>query len=204
VPAANAAGLLGAADRVSPSVAAVVASPARQGSKLVGLTKPLTFDPIEEARRQWIEHGWGGAADGMAVVTSVMRAQQIYLARIDAVLRPFDLTFARFELLTLLSFTRAGALPLSKAGTRLQVHPTSVTNAVDRLEAQGLVRRLPHRTDRRTTLVEILPAGRRVLDEVTVALNEQVFAAPGVSPTDAGKLFVLLRKVRAAEGDFGA
>lgn len=168
----------------------------------MALTKPLTFDPIEEARRQWIEHGWGEAADGMAVVTSVMRAQQIYLARIDAVLRPFELTFSRFELLTLLSFTRAGALPLSKAGARLQVHPTSITNSVDRLEAQGLVRRLPHVTDRRTTLVEILPAGRHVLDQVTVALNEQVFTTPGVSATDAGKMFVLLRNLRAAEGDF--
>ncbi|MHB1711157.1 MAG: MarR family winged helix-turn-helix transcriptional regulator [Acidimicrobiales bacterium] len=162
----------------------------------------LPFDPIDEARRQWIEHGWDGAAGGMAVVTSVMRVQQIYLARIDAVLRPFGLTFARFELLTLLNFTRAGALPMSKAGARLQVHPTSITNAVDRLEAQGFVRRLPHRTDRRTTLVEIRPAGRRVLGKVTAALNENVFATPGVSPADADKVFALLREVRVTEGDF--
>lgn len=165
-------------------------------------SKALPFDPIMEARRQWVENGWEGAADGMAVVTSVMRVQQIYLARIDAVLRPFDLTFARFELLTLLSFTRTGALPMSKAGTRLQVHPTSITNAVDRLEAQGFVRRLPHRTDRRTTLVEILPPGRRVLGKVTGELNGKVFATPGMSPAEAGRLFELLRKVRAAEGDF--
>lgn len=165
-------------------------------------SKALPFDPIDEARRQWTDRGWGGASGGMAVVTSVMRVQQIYLARIDAVLRPFDLTFARFELLTLLSFTRTGALPMSKAGTRLQVHPTSITNAVDRLEGQGFVRRLPHRTDRRTTLVEILPAGRRVLGKVTDELNEKVFATPGMSAGDADNLFVLLRKVRAAEGDF--
>jgi hypothetical protein len=47
---------------------------------------PLNFDPIEEARRQWNEHGWQEAADGMALVTSVICTQQIYLARIDAVL----------------------------------------------------------------------------------------------------------------------
>jgi DNA-binding MarR family transcriptional regulator len=162
----------------------------------------LPFDPIDEARRQWVEHGWAGAADGMALVTSVMRAQQIYLARIDAVLRPFDLTFARFELLTLLSFTRDGALPLNKAGARLQVHPTSITNAVDRLEQQRYVRRLPHASDRRTTLVAILPSGRRVLTRATSSLNEEVFESPGVSDTDARRLVALLRKVRAAEGDF--
>lgn len=164
--------------------------------------KPLGFDPIEEARRQWVEHGWDAAAPGMAAITSVMRAQQVYLARIDAVLRPFDLTFARYELLVLLSFARTGALPLSKVGARLQVHPASVTNAVDRLEAQRLVRRQPHQTDRRTTLVEILPKGRRLVERTTVALNEHVFSTPSLSKTDAEKLFALLLKLRVAEGDF--
>ena len=164
--------------------------------------KALSFDPIEEAHRQWVDHGWVEAADGMAVVTSILRTQQIYLARIDAALRPFDLTFARFELLTLLSFTRSGSLPLSKAGARLQVHPASITNAVDRLEAQGFVRRTPHQTDRRTTLVELLPAGRKVLAKATADINELVFAVPGLSATESRRLFALLRRVRSAAGDF--
>jgi DNA-binding MarR family transcriptional regulator len=165
----------------------------------------LPFDPIDEARRQWVEHGWEAAADGVALVTSVMRVQQLYLGRIDAVLRPFDLTFARFELLTLLSFTRSGALPMSKAGARLQVHPTSVTNAVDRLEAQGYVERLPHPTDRRTTLVSILPQGRQVQAEAIAALNDQAFVIPGVEGGDARALYELLRQVRSSfDGDFEA
>ncbi|MDA8147260.1 MAG: MarR family transcriptional regulator [Actinomycetota bacterium] len=166
--------------------------------------KRLRFDPIAEARRQWVERGWGNAASGMALVTSIMRAQQIYLGRIDAVLRPFGLTFARFELLTLLSFTRSGALPLSKAGERLQVHPASVTNVVDRLESQGLVRRLPHPTDRRTTLVEILPAGRRVLAAATAALNSEVFECPGVATEEADAVVALLGGLRRSAGDFEA
>jgi DNA-binding MarR family transcriptional regulator len=164
--------------------------------------KPLNFDPIEEARRQWQAHGWTGAADGMALVTSVIRAQQIYLARIDAELRPLNLTFARFEVLTLLSFSRSGSLPMSKIGLRLQVHPTSVTSSVDRLEEQGLVRRRVHDTDRRTTLVGILPAGRRALKKATASLNEHVFENPGVSQKDAGTLFSLLKDLRSTEGDF--
>ena len=59
--------------------------------------------------------------------------------------RPYGLTFARFEALALLSFSRRGALPLGKIGDRLQVHPTSVTNTVNRLERDGLVRRAPRR-----------------------------------------------------------
>ncbi len=107
------------------------------------------FDPIAEARRQWAAHGWEDVADGMAALTAVMRTQQLLLARCDAVLADFDLTFARFELLALLSFTRHGELPLGKAGARLQVHPASVTNAVGRLVDAGLVERVPHPTDGR-------------------------------------------------------
>ena len=164
--------------------------------------RPLPFDPIAEARRRWEAKGWTRAAPGMAVVTSVMRAQQIYQSRVDEVLRPFGLTFARFELLMLLEFSRSGSMPLSKVGERLQVHPTSVTNAVDRLEAQQLIRRIPHETDRRTTLAEILPPGRELLAKAAEALNREVFEAPGLGEAAADDLFALLRALRIGAGDF--
>ena len=162
----------------------------------------LPFDPVAEARRQWAAHGWDDAADGMAVVTSVMRTHQILLARVDEVLSPFGLTFARYELLTLLSFTKHGALPLGKAGVRLQVHPTSITNAVDRLEAQGLVRRVKHPTDGRATLAEITPEGRKVVRRATKELNERVFSALGIDDDEQAQLFGLLETFRRTSGDF--
>ncbi len=159
-------------------------------------------DPIAEARRQWAAHGWADVADGMAAVTSVMRAQQIMLARVHEVLKPFDLTFARYELLALLSFTRSGALPMSRASSLLQVHPTSVTNAVDRLEAAGLVRRLPHPQDRRGVLVEITEPGREKAMAATVQLNAKVFAEPGLAPADVHTLVGVLTNLRRDAGDF--
>ena len=158
-------------------------------------------DPIAEARRQWAAHGWVDVADGMAALTSVMRAQQLLLARCDAVLADFDLTFARYELLQLLAFTRHGELPLGKAGVRLQVHPASVTNAVDRLAAAGLVERVPHPTDGRGVLARITDDGRRIAAQATDRLNTEVFADLGLSPTDSRRLTALLTKVRAASGD---
>jgi DNA-binding MarR family transcriptional regulator len=142
----------------------------------------LPFDPVAEARRQWVEHGWEPAADGMAAVTSLFRVQQILLARIEAVLRPYQLSFARYETLMLLHFSRDGALPMSAIGRRLQVHPTSTTSAVDRLERQGFVRRRPHPEDRRAVLASITAAGRRVALAATADLNVKVFADPGISP----------------------
>jgi len=164
--------------------------------------RALRFDPIAEARRQWQAHGWEGAADGMAAVTSVFRAQQIYLARIDAIMRPLGLTFARYEVLMLLLFSRTGALPLSKMGDRLQVHPTSVTNAVNRLEEQGLLTRVPHPSDGRTTLATITPLGRRLAEKATEAVNRDVFEQPGLDADGVDALVRVIGHLRREAGDF--
>ncbi|MBT0565836.1 MarR family winged helix-turn-helix transcriptional regulator [Williamsia sp. CHRR-6] len=164
--------------------------------------QPRKVDPIEKARDNWVAAGWGDVADGMVAVTSVMRAHQILLARVEAALRPFELTFARFELLRLLAFSRTGSLPITRASDRLQVHVTSVTHAIRRLEAAGLVRRLPHPTDGRTTLVEITPVGRSTVEEATARLNDEVFSDIGLSPQHSAALVDSIEALRRNAGDF--
>jgi len=168
----------------------------------VAVPTPLPMDPIAEARRHWQEHGWADAAEGMAAVTSLMRAQQILLARVERVLRPFGLSFSRFELLALLSFTKSGALPMAKASARLQVHPTSVTNTVYRLEQAGFVRRSAHPTDGRATLVEITDQGRDVARRASESLNAEVFTDPGFSKNQIDQLNSMLGRFRYDAGDF--
>lgn len=163
---------------------------------------PLPFDPIEEATRQW-EARWGAAPlAAMAAVTSVMRAQQILIARLNDLLRPWQLTFPRYEALMLLHFSRAGALPLGKMGDRLQVHRTSVTSIVDGLEKLGYVERSPHDRDRRTTLATITPRGREVAVEATEHLNAERFATAPLDDADAVTLVETLRRLRSGAGDF--
>ncbi|MUM15664.1 MarR family transcriptional regulator [Mycobacterium sp. CBMA271] len=163
----------------------------------------LPFDPVDEAHRNWVESGWGEVADGMAAVTSVMRAHQIMLARVEDVLRPHGLTFSRYELLMLLSFSSAGSMPMAKASARLQVHPTSVTNTVDRLEEAGLVRRVPNPTDGRGTLVEITDVGRQLGAVASGDLNAKVFSQIGLSPSRTRTLVSVLTHLRRDAGDFG-
>lgn len=165
------------------------------------MTDPTELDPIAEARRQWIAHGWTDAAGGMTAVTSIMRAHQLLLARVEHTLKPLGLTFARYELLQLLSFTRTGRMPLSSAARRLQVHQTSVTNTVDRLEAAALVQREAHPSDGRATLVALTPAGRDTAARATRALNAGVFAAPGLDTADTEDLIALLTRLRRDSGD---
>lgn len=169
------------------------------------MTAPrLAVDPIAEARRHWEEHGWSDAAEGMAAVTSIMRAQQLVMARVDEVLRPLELTFARYELLMLLHFSRTGALPVTKASTRLQVHPTSVTNAVDRLEAAGLVERRRNPEDGRGILVALTPAGRALALKATERMNAEVFEQLGLPPKRTGTLLSVLTELRRTSGDLGS
>lgn len=163
--------------------------------------RPLPFDPIERATALWSEHI--GPADTMAAVTSLMRVHQIVLAAVEPALRPLGLTFARYEALVLLSFSRRARLPMRVMGERLQLHPTSVTNIVDRLEADDLVRRTPHPTDGRTTLVTITPDGRAKLELATKAVTDIEFGLVGLDVAQQRELTALLTKVRGAAGDFG-
>ena len=165
--------------------------------------RPLPFDPIAEAHRQWVAHGWAHAAEGMVAVTSIIRVHQILLHRIESALRPLGLTFARYEVLMILVFSQRGSLPLNKVGARLQVHPTSVTNAVDRLEADGLIARQPHPTDRRTTLAVLLPEGRAVAERATATVNG-IFADPLLDTPSMAALIEVLTDLRRRAGDFGS
>ena len=165
--------------------------------------RPLDFDAIAEARRQWEARDWHAPA-AMSAATSIMRVHQLVLAAVDEALRPLDLTFARYEALVLLAFSRQGSLPLGKMGDRLMLHPTSVTNIVDRLENQGLVERIAHPTDRRTTLAAITPEGRRVVGKATDAVSLTGFGLGGLTSAELDQLTALIRKTRIAAGDFPA
>jgi DNA-binding MarR family transcriptional regulator len=162
----------------------------------------LPFDPIARAAQIWERRF--GPADAMAAVTSIMRAHQLLLAELDGLLRPHGLTFARYEALILLTFSRRGALPLRVMGERLMVHPTSVTNIIDRLEEQGMVVRRPNPRDGRGTLAEITGLGREVAERATGDLMATRFGMGGYGTGELEQVFTLLRGLRLEAGDFVA
>jgi DNA-binding MarR family transcriptional regulator len=169
------------------------------------LAKPaagLPFDPIERASELWARR-WGESTS-MLAVTSLMRAHQLVLAEVDSIVKPYGLTFARYEALVLLTFSRTGALPLSKIGERLQVHPTSVTNIIDRLARSGLVLRKPNPADGRGILAEITLDGRTVVEKATADLTAGEFGLGALREDQHRELFSTLRELRLAAGDFQA
>lgn len=164
--------------------------------------RQLAFDPIAEARRQWERHWRSEATAQMVAVTSIMRAQQILLMRLNALLEPLDLTFPRYEALMVLYYSRQGEMPLGKLSDRLQVHRASVTNVIDKLEAGGYVTRIAHERDRRAILARITDRGRQVAERATMALNEAEFATAPLDAEECERLFEALEPLRRDAGDF--
>jgi DNA-binding MarR family transcriptional regulator len=163
---------------------------------------PLRIDPVAEARRHW-EDRWGAEPSRpMASVTSIMRAQQVLLARLNELVRPHGLTFPRYEALMLLSFTRTGELPIGKLGERLQVHRTSASSIVAALAQDGLVRRVPSERDRRATLAVITDAGRAAALAATADLHAAHFAMGALSADEQETMTAILRSLRLDAGDF--
>ena len=138
----------------------------------------------------------------MSAATSITRAHQIVLGRINEALGALDLNFSRFEALALLSFTRRGELPLGKMGDRLQVHPASITNTIDRLERDGLVERGRHPTDRRTTLARITGTGRRAAEAGAAILADIDFGLSGLPVAALRRIDTDVAELRRRAGDF--
>jgi DNA-binding MarR family transcriptional regulator len=160
----------------------------------------LPFDPIDEAARHW-QQRWEGVAS-MRAVTSIMRVQQLLLGQLDDLLKPHGLTFARYEALVLLTFSRTGSLPLGRMGERLQVHPTSITSIVQRLVAAGFVRRDPNPADGRGVLATLTDAGRGVVEAATADLVATDFGLGALDEQQLALVTDLLAPVRRAAGDF--
>ena len=159
------------------------------------------FDPIAEAHRQWNAR-WPEHADHMAAVTSVMRVQQLLLARVEDALKPYGLTFASYEALRLLAFTRRARCPWARwasaswshPAVRDQRHQAGLRNAASSSASMSP-------DDRRVVLATITEDGRAVARSATTALNEASFGLPQVTTEQAAAMAATLRAMRAALGD---
>ena len=160
----------------------------------------LPFDPIDRGAEHWAKQY--SEVPRMRAITSLMRVHQLVLTELDDLVKPFGLTFARYEVLVLLSFSRTGSLSLGKIGERLQVHATSVTPLVQRLAAAGLIERNRHPEDGRAVLASLTDKGKRVLAEATKAVTEAQFALGAISEDQCEDLSAILRNIRLAAGDF--
>lgn len=164
--------------------------------------RPAPFDVVEASRRVWLDRWDPEAASGNAAFTAILRSHQMLMHQVESVMKDHGLTFTRYEVLVWLVAEPDTARALSWISTVLRVPPATVTNVIDRLESDGLVRRVAHPTDARTTLAEITDRGRVVARDATVDLNDQVYRPLALSERDRGRVTDLLGGLRARAGEF--
>jgi DNA-binding MarR family transcriptional regulator len=160
------------------------------------------FDVVEASRRVWLERWDPGAASGMAVYTAILRSYQLLNDQVNKVMRAHELTFAQYEVLTWLATDPESSLTLSWISKTLRIPPATVTNIIDRLEDEKLVRRVPHASDARTTLAVITPRGERAATDATRDLNSTVYEGIGLPERKRSQLVELLAELRASGNEF--
>src|SRR5207244_11091735 len=167
------------------------AGPARRGGAAVSRGRRRV------ARRQAMSHNRAmrtRSRDGArrhaadSLVFSFLSAADAVEARLEAALSQTGLSLAKLAVLHLLADAKE-PLPLSDLAARHHCVPSNITQLVDRLEKDGLVRRRPDPEDRRSVLAELTPAGEQAHGKGMRALAEaQRAIVSGLKAGDAASL----------------
>ena len=101
---------------------------------------------------------------------AVMSAYKALRSSISQELSREGLTPPQFRVLR--AIAKHGAMPLNRISQEMLVTPPNITGVVDRLESKRLVKRVANEEDRRTTIIELTPEGRRLQESVAKRYNE--------------------------------
>jgi DNA-binding MarR family transcriptional regulator len=108
----------------------------------------------------------------------------------------FDTTLPRFDLMAQLERAPAG-LTMSELSRRLMVTGGNVTGITDMLEAEGLVARVDHPTDRRAYTVKLTPAGRRLFARMAAAHESWIVGLlAGLETSEQEQVYRLLARLK--------
>lgn len=141
-----------------------------------------------------------GAGVTYAAALHLMQAERVMGAQISGVLRSHGLSWPQWSTLTMVHLVPSDRVHLGKIAKSLEVHATTITNAVDRLAELGLVERLTDPADRRTVLAAVTPAGSAKADEVMHELAEQKFGLAALTAGELHTLAALLAKIAPLDG----
>jgi DNA-binding MarR family transcriptional regulator len=165
-------------------------------------SRPAPFDVVEASRRVWLDRWNPEAASGMATYTAILRSYQLLNDQVNLVMRSHGLTFARYEVLAWLATDPKPSLTLSWISRTLRIPPATVTNIIDHLEREKLIRRKPDPNDARTTMAVITEGGRQLADAATAELNSTVYEQIPLSEDQRDSLTALLRDLRVNGNEF--
>ncbi len=134
-------------------------------------------------------------AQNGAILFTLVEAADALRSKVSAALGRVGLSYPKYEVLHCLRNSR-DALSLSKLADCQQCARSNITQLIDRLEAEGLVRRIDDPEDRRSVLAEITPAGAALADQGAAQIDEvRAQFAACYSPDERALLARLLGRV---------
>lgn len=134
------------------------------------------------------------------VLTWVKQAEQATQAAKDAALASFDLPKAQYNALLILSLDEG--ITAAELARRCFITPQSAGETVKRLEAKGLITRVPHPVHAHVTETQVTPSGHAVLqaaDAAVTAVDQHIRDA--LTPLELTSLRDLLDRIRQAASD---
>ena len=134
-----------------------------------------TDDPgTDQARLAAVVPGYVLDHDDPAALFTRLQRVVMHLETLQTEsMQDFDITFGDFVILaTLRKEPAPHELPVSRLAEYILRPMGSITQAVDRVEQSGLVRRSPDARDRRKVLVALTEAGCRFADEALSAYDD--------------------------------
>jgi DNA-binding MarR family transcriptional regulator len=156
-------------------------------------------DSLDISRQYW--QGDLTEADRFFTIMSVLRLSRRIIETMDNVLRAHHVNRNGYLVLMSLELSGPGSMILGRLAQELIVHPTTITLAVDKLEADGFVKKTPHENDRRAIRVAITRRGRALAKRVTADLQAAGFGLGDLSDAETTRLYNAVNAVRRSVGD---
>ncbi|MGE0284020.1 MAG: MarR family winged helix-turn-helix transcriptional regulator [Rhizobiaceae bacterium] len=129
------------------------------------------------------------------LVTDVAR---LIRAELDRRIAEAGLGLTPGEGRTLVHIARAGGVRQTDLAERMGVEAMTVTGFLDRLEAKGLVERVPDQVDRRAKRVLLTEAAENLLEKIApLSAGLRADASDGVPAEDWARFLEILKTVRA-------
>jgi MarR family 2-MHQ and catechol resistance regulon transcriptional repressor len=133
-------------------------------------------------------------SNGVHLWLVLMKAHEAMREHAERHIRSLGIGFSDFAALEVL--LHKGPTPVNEIGRKVFLTSGSITTAIDRLEKKGMVERRYDPEDRRTRVVHLTPAGRKMI-ACAFADHEAAMerAASGLTAAERAQAVALLKKL---------
>lgn len=131
--------------------------------------------PTEPENTDWGNYNYkSGLRLDEKVMVALVKASEVYKKDSDVIYKNYGLTFSQYNVLRILNNSKDGQNSVTVTSKIMLVSGPNMTGIAKRLEKNGFILRKHDAADERVTLLEITPKGRRILQNIEAAHDENI------------------------------